>query len=99
MQGSRPLPLEGITVVDLTQIYNGPYATYLMAMAGATVVKVEPPEGEHLRQRSGTGGAAQPFAMLNGNKLSVTLNLKHARGRKQLTCARHGRLPSDDARA
>lgn len=84
MQGSRPLPLEGVTVVDLTQIYNGPYATYLMAMAGARVIKVEPPEGEHLRQRSGTGGAAQPFAMLNGNKLSVTLNLKHARGRELL---------------
>ena len=84
MQASRPLPLEGVTVVDLTQIYNGPYATYLMAMAGARVIKVEPPEGEHLRQRSGTGGAAQPFAMLNGNKLSVTLNLKHARGRELL---------------
>lgn len=84
MRGDRPLPLEGITVVDLTQIYNGPYATYLMSMAGARVIKVEPPEGEHLRRRSGTGGAAVPFAMLNGNKLSVTLNLKHARGRELL---------------
>ncbi len=80
MNASRPLPLQGLTVVDLTQIYNGPYATYLMAMAGARVIKVEPPAGEHLRQRSANSGAALPFAMLNGNKLSVTLNLKHPQG-------------------
>lgn len=81
-ENARPLPLEGITVVDLTQIYNGPYATYLMAMAGARVIKVEPPEGEHLRQRSANSGAALPFAMLNGNKASLSLNLKHAQGRE-----------------
>lgn len=80
MNEHLPLPLRGITVVDLTQIYNGPYATYLMAMAGARVIKIEPPAGEHLRQRSANSGAALPFAMLNGNKLSVTLNLKHRRG-------------------
>lgn len=75
------LPLSGITVVDLTQIYNGPYATYLMAMAGARVIKVEPRTGEHLRQRGATSGAALPFAMLNGNKDSVSIDLKTPRGR------------------
>lgn len=80
----RPLPLAGITVIDLTQIYNGPYATYLMAMAGARVIKVEPPSGEHLRQRAATSGAALPFAMLNGNKSCVTINLKQSRGRALL---------------
>lgn len=80
MTATRPQPLVGITVVDLTQIYNGPYATYLMAMAGANVIKVEPPAGEHLRQRSATSGAALPFAMLNGNKQAVTINLKSAEG-------------------
>lgn len=82
MSVSRPQPLQGVTVVDFTQIYNGPYATYLMAMAGADVIKVEPPSGEHLRQRSASSGAALPFAMLNGNKRSVTVNLKADAGRE-----------------
>lgn len=80
----RALPLAGVTVLDLTQIYNGPYATYLMAMAGADVIKIEPPTGEHLRQRSATSGAALPFAMLNGNKRSVTINLKSTAGHELL---------------
>lgn len=74
-------PLEGVTVVDLSHIYNGPYATFLMAMAGAEVIKVEPPGGEHLRARAALGGASLPFAMLNSNKKCVTLNLKAPRGR------------------
>ncbi len=78
------LPLTGITVVDLGQIYNGPYATFLMAMAGARVIKIEPPGGEHLRRRGVVGGAALPFAMLNVNKHSVTLNLKSERGKALL---------------
>ena len=35
-------PLSGITVIDLSHVYNGPYATFLMALAGAEVIKVEP---------------------------------------------------------
>ena len=73
-------PLAGITVLDLTQIYNGPYATFMMARAGAEVIKIEPPGGEHLRKRQGAGGAALPFAMLNANKKSITLNLKSEGG-------------------
>jgi CoA:oxalate CoA-transferase len=73
-------PLSGITVIDLSHVYNGPYATFLMAMAGARVIKVEPPGGEHLRSRGDMGGAALPFAMLNSNKCSVTLNLKSTAG-------------------
>ena len=78
-------PLDGITVIDLTQIFNGPYATFLMAQAGAEVIKIEPPEGEHLRKRQGSAkGAAMPFAMLNANKRSITLNLKSEAGRQVL---------------
>ncbi|MEI7739031.1 MAG: CaiB/BaiF CoA-transferase family protein [Betaproteobacteria bacterium] len=73
-------PLSGITVLDLSHVYNGPYATFLMAMSGATVIKIEPFEGEHLRSRGDMGGAALPFAMLNSNKQPVTLNLKSVKG-------------------
>lgn len=77
-------PLKSLTVIDLGQIYNGSYATFLMAMAGARVIKIEPKSGEHLRRRASVGGAALPFAMLNSNKLSATLNLKSERGRELL---------------
>lgn len=75
-----PMPLKGVRVLDLTQIYNGPYATFLMAMAGADVVKIEPPGGEYLRRRDARAGAFMPFAMLNGCKKSISLNLKSERG-------------------
>ncbi|MSP29918.1 MAG: CoA transferase [Acetobacteraceae bacterium] len=84
MTEDRKQPLAGVVVIDLSHIYNGPYATFLMAMAGADVIKVEPRDGEHLRIRANLGGAALPFAMLNGNKRSVTLNLKSQRGRDLL---------------
>jgi CoA:oxalate CoA-transferase len=78
------LPLEGVVVIDLSQIYNGPYATFLMALAGAEVIKVEPPGGEPLRRRGVVGGAALPFAMLNVCKKSVELDLKTREGREAL---------------
>lgn len=82
---SSTLPLAGITVIDLGQVYQGPYATLLMAKAGANVIKVEPLGGEPLRLRIGVGrGASLPFAMLNSNKRAVTLNLKRERGRELL---------------
>ena len=74
-------PLGDIRVVDLTRVYSGPYCTFLLAMAGADVIKVEPPTGDSLRNRRGPGGAALPFAMLNANKRTVTLDLKDERGR------------------
>ncbi len=82
-QKNKP-PFSGLLVLDLTQIYNGPYATFLLAQAGATVIKIEPPEGEHLRKRASHEGQAVtvPFAMLNANKLSMPLNLKNEKARK-----------------
>ncbi|PHY06448.1 MAG: CoA transferase [Alcaligenaceae bacterium] len=75
-------PLAGITVIDLTQIYQGPYATFLMAKAGAEVIKIEPLSGEPSRIRAKvSGGASLPMAMLNTNKRGITLNLKTAKGR------------------
>lgn len=79
------MPLAGVTVIDFGQIYQGPYATLLMAKAGARVIKVEPPHGEPGRLRAAVGkGATLPLAMLNSNKDAITLNLKSERGRELL---------------
>lgn len=83
-QNQSHYPLAGITVIDLSHVYNGPYATFLMALAGANVIKVEPFQGEILRGRAGSGGAELSFAMLNSNKKPVTLNLKSEQGRELL---------------
>ncbi len=79
-------PLAGITVLDFGQIYQGPYATMLMAKGGANVIKIEPPGGEPLRKRiiAQGGETTLPMAMLNANKRAVTLNLKTDRGRELL---------------
>lgn len=77
-------PLDGIVVLDLSQIYNGPYATLLLALAGAKVIKVEPPGGDNLRGRTNIEGAGAPFVILNSCKLGVRLNLKDPRGRDLL---------------
>jgi crotonobetainyl-CoA:carnitine CoA-transferase CaiB-like acyl-CoA transferase len=78
-------PLAGIVVLDFGQVYQGPYATMLMAKAGADVIKIEPPHGEPLRRRAPPGKSTTfPIAMLNGSKRAITLNLKHERGRDLL---------------
>ena len=81
MNNNKKLPLEGVVVIDLGQVYQGPYAGFLMAQAGATVIKVEPPNGEPVRHRARISkGNAVPFAMLNANKRNISLNLKSPEG-------------------
>ena len=77
-------PLDGIRVLDLGQIYNGSYAGFLLAHAGADVVKVEPPRGDPLRTRAADGSKPLAFAMLNSNKRGLSLNLKTSKGRDVL---------------
>ena len=84
MTASPTTPLAGITVLDFGQIYQGPYATLLMARAGADVIKIEPPSGEPLRRNPAGPGTRFAFAMLNSNKRAVTLNLKAEQGRALL---------------
>jgi CoA:oxalate CoA-transferase len=76
-------PLQGVKVLDLGQIYNGPYAGFLLAHAGADVVKVEPLKGEVLRQRGG-GSIPLSFAMLNTNKRGLAIDLKNREGKALL---------------
>jgi CoA:oxalate CoA-transferase len=80
------LPLEGLRVVEVAQIYAGPYCGLQLVHFGAEVIKIEPPgEGEFLRMRPPHArGANAGFLMLNPGKKSVTLNLKTRRGRELL---------------
>lgn len=80
------LPLAGVRVIDLGQIFAVPYCTLQLADLGAEVIKIEPPgTGENLRRPAASpGGVNYSFLMLNANKKSVTLNLKHPRGRELL---------------
>ncbi|HYB91885.1 MAG TPA: CoA transferase [Candidatus Binataceae bacterium] len=78
------LPLDGIRIIDLGQVYAAPYCTLQLAYMGADVIKIEPPvQGELLRRPDvSPGGANYTFLMLNAQKKSVTLNLKHPRGKE-----------------
>lgn len=82
VEEDRPLPLTGVRVLDLGHVFQGPYATFLMAMAGAEVIKVESPQGDMSRKRARDGD--YPFRAINGCKRGVVLNLKTERGRELL---------------
>lgn len=81
MNQNSSLPLKGLMVLDLGQVYQAPYAGFLLAQAGATVIKVEPPKGEPVRHRAQISkGNAVPFAMLNANKRNISIDLKNPEG-------------------
>ena len=79
-------PLAGLRVVDFTHILAGPFCTQFMADAGATIVKVEPPNGEYARirgpRRVGPDGTevSSYNAAVNRGKRSIALNLKNPAG-------------------
>lgn len=79
-------PLNGLTVVDLSQVLAGPYATYQLSLMGADVIKIEKPgEGDWTRSlgpREDLTGAklGLGFMTQNAGKKSVTLNLKTPEG-------------------
>lgn len=75
-------PLDGITVVDLTQILAGPYCTRLLADAGARVIKVESTTGDPSRYLPPTISERHSgyFANLNAGKLSVQADLRTEEG-------------------
>ncbi|HKV55569.1 MAG TPA: CoA transferase [Candidatus Binataceae bacterium] len=80
------LPLDGIRVIDLGQIFAAPYCTLQLGYMGAEIIKIEPPRGGELLRRADAspGGVSYSFVMLNVNKKSVALNLKKPRGREIL---------------
>ena len=54
-QGRANRPLSDVTVIDFGQIFQGPYASFLLAKAGAFIIKIEPPRGEPGRRRAEAG--------------------------------------------
>ncbi len=85
-------PLEGLRVLDIGAYTTGPYMARLLGNLGAEVTKVEPPDGEPIRRWPPLHEGDSYIAHLNNcDKRSVTLNLKHPRGRELLLrlAARH----------
>ena len=78
--------LDGMVIIDLTQMLAGPYCTMMLADHGADVIKIEPPEGDRSRllgpyadDKDGQNHSGY-FHSINRNKRSVVLDLKSAEG-------------------
>ena len=79
---SQATLLEGIVVVDATQVMAGPYCAMLLADMGAHVIKVEPPAGDSTRAMAGArDGESHAFNAVNRGKRGVVLDLRTADGR------------------
>ena len=83
--------LAGIKVVDLTRVLGGPYCTMVLSDHGAEVIKIEPPQGDEVRDwgppfitHSDTEADASYFIGVNRNKRSMGLDLGKPEGKAVL---------------
>ena len=74
--------LDGLRIIDQTQVMAGPFASMLLADMGADVIKVEPLDGEHARHvgLEAAPGVAASFLAVNRGKKGLTLDLKQPEG-------------------
>src|SRR5687767_1077309 len=78
--------LDGIRVIDVTQVMAGPFCAMVLADLGADVIKIEPPAGDSTRGMAGASGTDSPsFNAVNRGKRSVVVNLKSPEGRSVVT--------------
>src|SRR5436305_7419589 len=85
MDSNKIGALNGLRVVDVTQVMAGPFASMILADLGADVIKIEPPGGDSTRTMPGAVGTDSPsFNAVNRGKRSVVLNLKTAEGQDAL---------------
>ena len=74
-------PLGGVTVLDLSGYVAGPYGCTLLGDLGAAVIKIEPPEGDNLRNYPSTlAQESRAFLGVNRRKRGIVLDLKHPDG-------------------
>lgn len=73
------MALDDVVVLDLGQIYNGPYCSLLLAHMGARVIKIEPLEGESMRQRL-PDQEIPAFVLMNSHREGIALDLKSSEG-------------------
>jgi crotonobetainyl-CoA:carnitine CoA-transferase CaiB-like acyl-CoA transferase len=77
-----PLPLEGIRVLDLTNVMAGPYCTMVLGDLGAEVIKLESLDGDSTRNfEPKVNDESYCFAVLNRNKKSISVDLKAPAGK------------------
>jgi crotonobetainyl-CoA:carnitine CoA-transferase CaiB-like acyl-CoA transferase len=79
---SRPLPYEGLRVVEFTHMVMGPTCGMVLADLGAEVIKIEPIAGDNTRRL--LGGGAGFYPLFNRNKKSVSVDINDPRGREFL---------------
>ena len=77
---SKPLPLQGIRVVEFCHVVMGPTCGLVLADMGAEVIKVEPLDGDHTRKLVASGAGF--FPTYNRNKKSFAVDLKSPRGQE-----------------
>jgi len=83
MVASARKPLDGIVVLDFTRVLAGPFCSAMLADLGATVIKVEPPQGDDQRYMGAfRDGLSISFELINRNKKSIKLDLKNEKGRE-----------------
>jgi crotonobetainyl-CoA:carnitine CoA-transferase CaiB-like acyl-CoA transferase len=82
-QVNEDLPLSGLLVVDWTHVLAGPFASYQLALLGASVVRIERSDGHDIVRHAGSdaalsaAGMGEAFLMQGAGKQSLSINAKH----------------------
>src|ERR687898_1819059 len=83
--GRNGKALDGVRILDFTHVQSGPTCTQLLAYLGADCIKIERPGGGDITRgqlRDVKGADSLYFTMLNGNKRSITIDSKNAKGKE-----------------
>src|SRR5437763_16399422 len=85
-QKKGPGALAGLRVIDLTRVLGGPFCTQTLSDHGAEVIKIEPPQGDEVRDWGPPfrDGVASYYVGINRNKRAMALDLGQAKGREVL---------------